>query len=244
MATRIAGPLALVLSLAPTRALAHPEGTPAKTNRYLQITLLEARARLAYTILVGERPAFFLRQAADANRDGRLDASERGKLLDTLAGAVEKSLEIRLDGRSVPLRFAERDAVGDDAVAAHALGVDLFAYVEAGPGTHDLIVHDRYEPRDEGESEVTFEASPGVELRATHTGRDGSRPGGPRFAWPAPRRSDSEDRTVGARFSSGHGPARYFIGGLSVVAAAALVALGLRRKRRGRGARPDETSAA
>ncbi len=229
MATRIASGVLAAVFLVPAPAHSHPEGTPTRTNRYLQVTLLEGRARLAYTLLVGERPAFFLRQSADASRDGRLDASERGRLLDTLATSIARALEIHLDGRPVPLRFSERDSTGDDAVAAHPLGVDLFAFVEVGPGTHELLVHDRYEPRDEGESEVTFEAAPGVELRATFAGREGTRSGGPRFAWPAPRRSDSEDRTVGARFSAGRAIARYVIVG-SVVVAAALVALGLWRK--------------
>ncbi len=230
MATRIAAGVLGSLLLLPRPARAHPEAAPARTNRYLQVTLLESRARLAYTLLIGERPAFFLRQAADGNRDGRIDPTERASLLDTVATTVERSLELRLDGRPLVARFAERDSTGDDSVAAHALGVDLFAFVEAGPGVHELVVHDRYEPRDEGESEVTFDASPGVQLLATFTGRDGAHPAGPRFSWAAPRRSDSEDRTVGARFSTGRPLGRYLIAGVLVALAAAGIALARRRR--------------
>src|SRR5262245_29047807 len=68
---------AALWALAAASAAAHPEYAPTAVNRYAKLDLLAPdELRLAYTVMVGAAPAQAARQAADVNRDGRVDDGE------------------------------------------------------------------------------------------------------------------------------------------------------------------------
>ena len=63
-------PFLLACLVAPAAAVAHVAASAETNNRYVRVTLLPERARLTYTLIVGERPALDERSRIDADRSG------------------------------------------------------------------------------------------------------------------------------------------------------------------------------
>src|SRR5690348_13409378 len=67
-------------------------------NRYLKVTPLGDRVRLAYTVLFGQVPGATERRSIDANHDGQIDDAEAQAFADKIGSQVAATLDVDLDG--------------------------------------------------------------------------------------------------------------------------------------------------
>jgi hypothetical protein len=156
-----------------TAAQAHVAPAVGDNNRYLKLTVLGDRIRLAYTVFYGETPGAELRQTLDQNRDGTIDDAETSPFSTRLASDIAGSIAITLDDLPVPVAWSQITVgLGTPQVRAGAFSVDLIAWLcLASPrGKHAILLRDHYPLARPGETEVTVEGSPGVEILATRIG--------------------------------------------------------------------------
>lgn len=142
-------------------------------NRYIKLTPLGDRVRLAYTVLFGEVPGASERRTIDANRDGRIDDAEAHAFGQRLATQVAAALDVDVDGRVQPVAWSIVDVgMGTPAVDAGAFSVDLIAYVclPTVRGKHRVVLRDRFAVPRPGETEVKVEDSPGVSIEHARVG--------------------------------------------------------------------------
>lgn len=161
---RLAFPVVLMLF---GDAWGHPSFTPRSNNRYVKLTLLRDRVRLAYSVLYGDLPAQLERRRMDTDADGRVSEAERAPLLEALGHELERTLRVELDGGGVPVRFSERVAGMDEPrVGPFPFSIDLCAWLPLTARTeHELQVYDGFALEDAGEREVVVEEGPDVHLR-------------------------------------------------------------------------------
>jgi hypothetical protein len=163
-------------SLATVSARGHVAPSLDVNNRYLKLTPMRDRLRLAYTIYLGEQPGAQLRQRLDRDRDGLLSEDETGPFVDELAGRVVAGLEVTFDGQPRTVTWALRDiGLGTPATDAGAFSVDLIAYICAPTDgeQHQLVLFDRFEMDRAGETEIRIEESPGVRVTRATLGEHG-----------------------------------------------------------------------
>lgn len=149
---------------------AHPQFGPATVNRYARLVLTAPdRARLFYTVMVGDIPALRLRQDADADHSGQLDPAEQAALQAKLAAQVQAGLSLRAGGGPIPLAWESSQlALGDAAVSARAFSFDGMAVVgAAGAAAGALHYEDQVALSPVGEVELRVEEAPGVWLRGS-----------------------------------------------------------------------------
>jgi hypothetical protein len=142
-------------------------------NRYLKLTPLGDRVRVAYTVFFGEIPGASERRGLDANHDGRIDEAEAHAFGKRLAGEVAGALEVDIDGKVEPLRWTTIDVgLGTPEVTAGSFSVDLVAYpcLSTVRGKHRVLVRDRFRVPHPGETEAKVEDSPGVKIERAHVG--------------------------------------------------------------------------
>ncbi|HTR50028.1 MAG TPA: hypothetical protein VMJ10_04920 [Kofleriaceae bacterium] len=142
-------------------------------NRYLKLTPLGDRIRLAYTVFYGEVPGASERRAIDTNGDGQIDDAEARAFAAKLADQVAAALTVEVDGRTTPVVWTTIDpGMGTPVVAAGAFSVDLVAYFcFAKPrGRHRVVVHDRFRIPRPGETEAKVDDAPGVTIESAHVG--------------------------------------------------------------------------
>jgi hypothetical protein len=180
-ATRPARIAALVAGLAGVAGRVHPAAahvapSVGDNNRYLKLTPLGDRVRLAYTVFYGEVPGAELRKAIDANHDGAIDDAESqafgGRIADQLAGA----LELTVDGARRPVTWSQVVVgMGTPSATAGTFSIDLIASICLAPprGAHAIELRDRFELAHPGETEIRFEDSPGVAIDRARVGDDG-----------------------------------------------------------------------
>src|SRR5262245_49235308 len=84
--------------LAAGAAAAHVAPSVGDNNRYLKLTPLGDRVRLAYTVFYGEVPGAELRKAIDANHDGAIDDAESQAFAVRTADEIAAALEVIVDG--------------------------------------------------------------------------------------------------------------------------------------------------
>jgi len=160
-----------VLASAP--AAAHVAPAIGDNNRYLKVTPLGDRLRLAYTIFYGEVPGRALRAAIDTNHDGAIDDRETEAFGDRIARDVARALVIVVDGVPAPVTWSQVVVgLATPKVAAGAFSIDLIASLclTAPRGKHALQLHDAYPLDRPGETEVKLEDSPGVTILASRIG--------------------------------------------------------------------------
>jgi len=168
-------------------AAAHVAPSVDDNNRYLKLTPLGDRVRVAYTVFFGEVPGASERRTIDANRDGQISEPEGHAFGEQLAAQVASALEVELDGKVQPIRWAAIDVgMGTPQVAAGSFSVDLVAYAcLAEPrGRHRIVVRDRLRIPRPGETEATLEDSPGVRIEHARVGTDEDPSYDYRFAGP------------------------------------------------------------
>ena len=172
MAQRLAGLVvwALVLSIT-AHAQAHVAPSVDDNNRYLKVTPMGDRVRVAYTVFFGEVPGAQTRPSLDTDHDKTISDAEAAAFGQKLARQVADGLEVELDGQIHPITWTEISVgMGSPAVAAGTFSVDLVAWVCASRGAHTLRLRDRFRITRPGETEVKVEDSPGVTLVRAHVG--------------------------------------------------------------------------
>lgn len=162
----------VVTSLVGARAAdAHVAPSVEENNRYLKLTPMGDRVRLAYTIFLGERPGAALRRRLDRDRDGQLDDAEAAAYGKEMAALVHPRVTVTLDDRPAQIAWTTLDVgLGTPSVAAGAFSVDLVGWVCAAGDAHRLVLHDTVELDRPGETEVRLEDGPGVRFGARSLG--------------------------------------------------------------------------
>ncbi|HSN25196.1 MAG TPA: hypothetical protein VLT45_02890 [Kofleriaceae bacterium] len=153
--------------LALTLLSAHVAPSVDDNNRYLKLTPLGDRVRIAYTVFFGEIPGAQERRGIDANRDGQISQAEANSFGQRLADQVAANVELEIDGTRTPLSWQTIDVgMGTPEVAAGAFSVDLVAYpcLAKVRGRHRLVLRDHLRLTNPGETEVKVEDSPGVTI--------------------------------------------------------------------------------
>ena len=184
------GPVVLAITVAAGLAGAHVAPSVDDNNRFLKLTPLGDRVRLAYTVLFGDNPGRGMRPAMDANRDGLIDDAEAEAFGAKLAHDVGDALDIDVDGKPYPIAWAQvAVGMGSPQTTGGTFSVDLVGYlcVRVPRGAHHVQLRDRFRLTRPGETEVKIEDSPGVAIsrarigRADDPGRDFrfAGPGGP-----------------------------------------------------------------
>ncbi len=157
---------ALLLCALPRSAGAHVAPSVNENNRYLRLTVLGDRIRLAYTVFIGEVPGEQARRRLDSNHNGIVDVDEANTYGLELGQVLERSLQIEVDGAPAELRWAEiHVGLGTKSAAAGAFSVDLIAWLclaDTKRMEHTLSLHDSFRVPLPGETEVLVEESPGV----------------------------------------------------------------------------------
>lgn len=159
--------------LALTLLSAHVAPSVDDNNRYLKLTPLGDRVRVAYTVFFGEIPGAQERRGIDANHDGQISDAEANTFGQHLAGQVAANVELEVDGKRTPLSWQTVDVgMGTPDVAAGSFSVDLVAYpcLTAVRGRHKLLLRDHLRLTNPGETEVKVEDSPGVTIEHARIG--------------------------------------------------------------------------
>ncbi|MBK9031636.1 MAG: hypothetical protein IPL61_09925 [Myxococcales bacterium] len=150
----------------------HSPPSDATVDRYLKLTPMGDRVRLAYTVVFGQGPGARVRQRLDRDRDGRVSPAEADVLGRELDRDVMAALTIAIDGQPVRWTWARVDVgLGADTVAAGALSVDLIAWLCTGGGdAHGLTMRDELRLDAMGATELTVERGPGITIAARTLG--------------------------------------------------------------------------
>jgi hypothetical protein len=168
----IAGAIASALVAAHV-ARAHVAPSMDDNNRYLKLTPLGDRVRLAYTIYFGEVPGAAARRELDVDHDGAISDAEAQAFGARLAEQVRPALAITIDGAAAPLAWAEVDVgMGTPVTAAGSFSVDLIAWLclPSAGGAHTIVVRDAFAVPRPGETELRVEDTPGVRVTRARLG--------------------------------------------------------------------------
>lgn len=165
--------LPLVVALAaPVRA--HVAPAVDANNRYLKLTPMRDRVRLAYTVYVGEIPGAQARLRMDKDRDGTLSEAESRVYGDEIAAGVIKDLQVTWDGAPYELAWSEiHMGMGTPVTNAGSFSIDLIAWICGDDrAAHSLVLFDRYRLPRPGETEVRLQQSPGITITRSALGRE------------------------------------------------------------------------
>ena len=162
----------------PAAAVAHIAPAVDVNNRYVWLTPMGDRVRLAYTVYIGELPGARARERIDVDGDGRLSDREIRAYRDELAANVAVHLDIAMDGQPRTISWSKvHVGMGTRSVNAGAFSVDLIGWICApDPGDerkHRLVLHDRYQLPQPGETELRVKASPGISITRSTLDEDG-----------------------------------------------------------------------
>jgi hypothetical protein len=166
--------LVLVVTASATLpARAHVAPSVDDNNRYIKLTPLGDRVRLAYTVFFGEVPGAQTRPSLDTNHDRTISDAEAQTFGDRLAAEVAAALDINIDGSQHPVTWSQV-AVGlnTPTIAAGSFSVDMIAYLCLGAATtrHRVQLRDRFRLLRPGETEVKVEDSPGITIEHARIG--------------------------------------------------------------------------
>jgi hypothetical protein len=209
---------ALGLLLLRAEAGAHVAPSLDDNNRYLKLSLLGDRVRLAYTVFFGEVPGLAMRRTIDTDRDGQLSDAETDGFARRLADEVAGQLAVQLDGRDAAVTFSLVSFGSVTAAVAGsggggAFSVDLVATLclqasgegrseasgegrseasgeASGELVHRLTLRDRFHVPRPGETEVHLEDGPGISIGHAAIGEHRAAERGFRFAGHVPALSE------------------------------------------------------
>lgn len=169
--------LAVTLAAAALRppggAAAHVAPSVDDNNRYLKLTPLGDRVRLAYVVFFGEVPGAQTRPSLDRDRDGAITDAEAQAFGDQLAGDIAAALDISVDGAQQRIAWSTVSVgLGSARVAAGAFSVDLVTYLclPSARGRHEVRLFDRFRVPRPGETELRVEDGPGVTIERARVG--------------------------------------------------------------------------
>lgn len=157
-------------------AAAHVAPSTGDNNRYIKLTPLGDRVRLAYTVFYGDVPGAALRHAIDANHDGAIDGAEAQAFADRIGREVAAALDATVDGAAQPVVWSEIVAgMGTPSAAGGNFSIDLVGSLclAAPRGPHAVELRDRFALTRPGETQIRFEDSPGVTVDGARVGDDG-----------------------------------------------------------------------
>jgi hypothetical protein len=163
----------VAVTLLAAEAGAHVAPSVDDNNRYLKLTPLGDRVRLAYTIFFGEIPGASERRNIDTNHDGQISDDESHAFAAKLAGQVTAAVEVEVDGHPTPLGWTTIDVgMSTRDTAAGSFSIDLVAYpcLTTPRGAHTLRLRDKLALTRPGETEVKVEDSPGVTIERARIG--------------------------------------------------------------------------
>jgi len=150
---------------------AHVAASVDENNRYLKLTPMGDRVRLAYTIFLGERPGAALRRRLDRDRDGQLDDAEAAAYGREMAALVHPRVTVTIDEQPRKIAWETLDVgLGTPSVAAGSFSVDLVGWICAEGDAHRMVLHDTVDLEKPGETEVRLEDGPGVRFGARSLG--------------------------------------------------------------------------
>src|SRR3954471_21274401 len=110
--------------------MAHVAPSADDNNRYLKLTPLGDRVRLAYTVFFGDVPGANERPSIDSDHDGQINVAEANAFGAKLAAEVGARLDLDIDGHRQPIHWAIIDVgMGIPDVHAGAFSVDLVAWL-------------------------------------------------------------------------------------------------------------------
>lgn len=154
-------------------ATAHVAPSVDDNNRYLKLTPMGDRVRLAYTVFYGEVPGAVLRRTIDTDRDGTVSDAEANAFGAKVAADVLAGLDATVDGATQKLAWSQIVVgMGVPKVVAGAFSVDLVAYLclPTVRGRHEVRLHDRFRIARPGETEVKVESGPGIQIERARIG--------------------------------------------------------------------------
>lgn len=187
-------------------ARSHPQFALSTVNRYGRLVLRGGDARLFYTLMIGDVPAQALRQQADRDRSGSLDAEEQAALAALLAERVRIGVSLSRGGAPIALRWeAAALKLDKPEVAPTAFPLELGAVFPLDlHQPAELRYEDRVEQAPVGEVELRLEEAPGVRIEAAYEGLTPPAQGERRmlFQTYGPPRSSLSDRSVHVRVAS------------------------------------------
>ncbi len=158
--------VATVMLLART-AYGHVAPSVDDNNRYLKLTPMSDRVRLAYTVFMGQVPGAAARRQLDSNHDGKIADVEAQTFGVKLGDEVRNSIELTVDGVKVPITWTTVSVgMGSTDVNAGAFSIDLIAWVcLPKPGAaHEVTVRDGFIIARPGETELKIEDSLGIAI--------------------------------------------------------------------------------
>lgn len=198
-------------------ASAHPQFALSTVNRYGKLLLLRGgQLRVLYTLMIGDVPALSLRQSADRDGNGLLDAQEQQQLASRLAERIVGG--VLLHEHTQPLTVKWQPAaltLSDTKVAPTAFALELsgsvpLAVPSTSEGAASLYVL-KYEDHVElptasvGEVELRIEEGPGTRVLSTQSATATSPAGSGAqpliFQHFGPPRSSLTDRSISIQFS-------------------------------------------
>src|SRR5260370_36401111 len=138
-------------------AAAHVAPSVDDNNRYLKLTPLGDRMRLAYTVFFGEVPGRALRATIDLNKDGAISEDEATAFGAKVAGDVAPALDVTVDGVQRPVAWNQVVVgMGTPDASAGAFSVDLVAWLclPSPRGHHAVQLRDHYRIPPAGETEL------------------------------------------------------------------------------------------
>jgi hypothetical protein len=165
--------VAAITLFSATAARAHVQPAVDDNNRYLKVTPLGDRVRIAYTVLFGEVPGARERRRIDTDRDGTISEAEARAFADRLGADIADALQLDIDGSATRVRWDEVTlTTGTPTVNAGTFAVDLVTYacLASARGRHRVVLRDRFRIPNPGELEVIVEDSPGVTIERAHVG--------------------------------------------------------------------------
>jgi hypothetical protein len=239
---------ALLSTLALTsRARAHVQASLDENNRYVKLTPMGDRVRLAYTIFLGEQPGSALRRRLDHNHDGQVDDAEAAAYGREIAARVYPAVTVTLDDRPAKIAWTTLDVgMGTSSVSAGSFSVDLIGWICTGGDAHHLVLRDTVEIEQPGDTELKLEDGPGVHIGAHTVGGEAFKDGldtvwrgaggpltqGLDVAWTvdgaAPRPEDGRCHG-GAGAENTNAPQRWWLWGVALAIVAVLAAIGGRQ---------------
>lgn len=170
-----ASPGVLAIALAAAPAGAHVGSSVDENNRYIKVTPLGDRVRLAYTVFYGQIPGAKARRDIDTSRDGTIDEAESRAFGEQVARDLAAALEITVDGARRPVSWSQVVVgMGTPRTAAGAFSIDLVAWFCLAPprGTHTVLLRDSFRLERPGETELKVEDSPGIKVDHARIGDD------------------------------------------------------------------------
>lgn len=168
------GLVAVVALGAAPPASAHVAPSFDVNNRYLKLSPLGDRIRLAYTVVYGDLPGAAARRSLDTSGDGQLSDEEGDAFGRALAAEVAPALTVTVDGAPLPVTWAEvHVGLGTPTTAAGAFSVDLIAWLCLPAGDrHTLVLRDRHALPSPGETGVRIEDGTGIRVEAARLGAE------------------------------------------------------------------------